>query len=191
MAGITQAAGQASLDWSRSVWPSNVTFSDGSSVSVGQRERPHMVFDGGKLVALSSGFRDENPDRTWTLVQGTVNDAAIQLKTDDARRALDDDFHCQSHSDCSLNGLCGVKNLGKCECDRPWTGAQCGELRFKPMTAAGSDLYTASKLNNSWGGTLVAGLDGKFYSFVSVYPPDSLWGNNCSIGVAARPALQI
>ena len=115
------------------------------------------------------------------MLRARIEITGSTLKTDDA---LDDDFHCQSHNDCSLNGLCGTKNLGKCDCDKPWTGAQCGELRFKPMTAAGSDLYTASKLNNSWGGTLVAGLDGKFISFVSVYPPDSLWGNNCSIGVA-------
>jgi hypothetical protein len=68
----SSSAGRSSLDWSRSVWPAKVTFNDGSSVAVQQRERPHLVFDEGKLVALSTGFRDvPDSDRTWTLVQAT------------------------------------------------------------------------------------------------------------------------
>ena len=66
----------AGLDWSRSVWPANVTFTDGSVATVRQRERPHVVMgaDGYTPVALSTGFAamgdgGEFGDKTWTLVQ--------------------------------------------------------------------------------------------------------------------------
>ena len=59
--------------------PSQVTFTDGSTVVVAQRERPHLVFgqDGHTVVALSNGFKaqgdaGEYGDRTWTLVQPTL-----------------------------------------------------------------------------------------------------------------------
>lgn len=67
------------VDWTRSTWPENVTFSDGTVVLAAQRERPHVVLaaDGYTVVALSNGFRQANADgefgdRTRTLVQATV-----------------------------------------------------------------------------------------------------------------------
>ena len=72
-------ASEQCLDWRRSVWPANVTFTDGSVATVGQRERPHVVMgaDGYTPVALSTGFvapgeGGEFGDRTWTMVQPTL-----------------------------------------------------------------------------------------------------------------------
>ena len=39
---------------------------------------------------------------------------------------------CTTHADCSLNGLC---TAGRCACDRPWGGPQCGVLQYKQKQA--------------------------------------------------------
>ena len=89
---------------------------------------------------------------------------------------------CKSNIDCSLNGIC---TLGKCICDKPWQGEFCGQLHFRPISASGQDIYPVSEANESWGGTTIKAA-GKFYAFVSVYPPHNLWGSNARIGVADK-----
>lgn len=100
--------------------------------------------------------------------------ARARLKSDD----------CQSDLDCSLNGVCDESGI--CRCDKPWKGAECGQMNVMPMPAGGRDLYNAASANESWGGTTIQGEDGKFYAFVAVYPAHSLWGSNASVGVADR-----
>jgi hypothetical protein len=40
-------------------------------------------------------------------------------------------FMCTSDLDCSLNGVCSG---GSCDCDKPWSGATCETMNFKPVT---------------------------------------------------------
>jgi hypothetical protein len=56
---------------------------------------------------------------------------------------------CTSDLGCSLNGAC---QAGKCKCTAPWSGSQCGELKFAAASpAAGRDLYNSSDLvHNTW-----------------------------------------
>ena len=49
---------------------------------------------------------------------------------------------CDSALACSLNGRCSA---GRCVCDPPWTGASCGELKYKgPTPAGGKNAYNTS-----------------------------------------------
>ena len=49
---------------------------------------------------------------------------------------------CDSALGCSLNGMCSA---GRCVCDPPWTGASCGELKYKaPTPAGGKNAYNTS-----------------------------------------------
>jgi hypothetical protein len=45
---------------------------------------------------------------------------------------------CTSDLDCSLNGVCST--VGVCECDKPWSGSVCGELKYKTTPASGFSL---------------------------------------------------
>jgi hypothetical protein len=71
--------GESGLDWSQSVWPKSIEYSDGESprqLTPSRRERPHIVLGKrGEIVALATGVQDETGrpggDRTWTLVQLT------------------------------------------------------------------------------------------------------------------------
>eukprot|EP00966_Prymnesium_polylepis_P040678 944056-Prymnesium_polylepis.1 len=67
----SSSRGSGSLDWTRSAWPAEVAFSDGSRVTPHRRERPHAVLGAdGVLAALTTGVQmDYAPDRTWTLLQ--------------------------------------------------------------------------------------------------------------------------
>ena len=71
------AAGPSSIDWTRSVWPPNVTFSSGAGCRVivpNRRERPHMLVKDGVVTALITSFQAGGADTTWTLLQETAAD---------------------------------------------------------------------------------------------------------------------
>eukprot|EP00413_Alexandrium_margalefii_P002002 CAMPEP_0204523498 /NCGR_PEP_ID=MMETSP0661-20131031/6869_1 /ASSEMBLY_ACC=CAM_ASM_000606 /TAXON_ID=109239 /ORGANISM="Alexandrium margalefi, Strain AMGDE01CS-322" /LENGTH=402 /DNA_ID=CAMNT_0051529197 /DNA_START=42 /DNA_END=1250 /DNA_ORIENTATION=- len=71
---------------------------------------------------------------------------------------------CDSEMDCSLNGLC---TRGVCQCDGPWSGLDCSQLRFKPalISSCGKACayHAMDKRNTSWGGSVIRGGDGRFY----------------------------
>ena len=99
-----------------------------------------------------------------------------QLKTDDDTMTLGEETdptttpvdliqqpstRCKDDEDCSLNGICTP--AGSCRCDLPWKGIACAELGFRPSKNTGSLVPHSS----SWGGSIVAGLDGRFHGFFS------------------------
>jgi hypothetical protein len=57
------------------------------------------------------------------------------------------DWPCVRDEDCSLNGVCGVSSV--CKCDPQWGGPDCGELRLLPAPRDGG--LQSPKLNY-WGG---------------------------------------
>lgn len=57
---------------------------------------------------------------------------------------------CTSALNCSLNGVC---NQGVCHCDKPWSGAACSSMNFKPVTFPQG--YGMKPKLTSWGGNLI------------------------------------
>ena len=70
---------------------------------------------------------------------------------------------CATDDDCSLNGLCDAAS-GACTCDRPWGGADCARLQFRPapVSACGKACayHAMDRRNTSWGGSVVQAEDG-------------------------------
>eukprot|EP00035_Acanthoeca_spectabilis_P001798 m.82811 g.82811 ORF g.82811 m.82811 type:complete len:221 (-) comp11142_c0_seq3:77-739(-) len=67
----SSATGPSSLDWTRSVWPPTINFTDQTSLYPHRRERPHLVIgNDGAVVALTTAVQLGN-DHTFTLVQET------------------------------------------------------------------------------------------------------------------------
>ena len=57
---------------------------------------------------------------------------------------------CNSDLGCSLNGVC---NKGKCICEPPWNGRNCGVLQLKPTPLGGAYGYSSTPFAvTSWGG---------------------------------------
>ena len=62
---------------------------------------------------------------------------------------------CSTDIDCSLNGLC----KGSCVCDKPWSGASCETMNFRPVTFPQG--YGMAPNLTAWGGGAI--YDGKNY----------------------------
>ena len=58
---------------------------------------------------------------------------------------------CTSAIECSLNGVCAA---GAWLCDRPWTGASCSRLAFKPVVMPQG--YGMAPNKTTWGGEYLA-----------------------------------
>ena len=100
----------------------------------------------------------------------------------------DDEGACTSDLDCSLNGVC---TAGSCSCDRPWTGASCGVLGFKPV-AMPQGYGMVPNRSATWGGNILRENDDRFHLYVSAMTNDCAlgdWSSNSRIehGVADRP----
>jgi hypothetical protein len=73
---------------------------------------------------------------------------------------------CTTDLGCSLNGVCSA---GACVCDKPWQGASCGVLRYKPTAKAGHDLFAINRSHNTWNGPIVGPVEGKYHLFDPLY----------------------
>ena len=62
---------------------------------------------------------------------------------------------CSSDLDCSLNGVCS--SGGTCSCDKPWAGAACEQMTFKPASV--QPAYGTNPSVTTWGGGVI--FDGK------------------------------
>lgn len=73
---------------------------------------------------------------------------------------------CASDLDCNLNGACAAN--GVCDCYKPWGGATCGELKFKPIQApAPTNGYPGASPNaTTWGGNAIL-FNGVYHLFVA------------------------
>ena len=70
---------------------------------------------------------------------------------------------CSSSIDCHLNGRCVG---GACECDTPWGGENCGEMRFKPVSFPQG--YGMAPNLTAWGGGAI--FDGeRYHAFIHVH----------------------
>jgi hypothetical protein len=86
---------------------------------------------------------------------------------------------CVEDEDCSLSGVC---RAGTCACFRPWGGADCGELQFRPIQApAETNGYPGASANaTTWGGNAVL-FDGQYHLFVAEMTNNctlAQWGSN-------------
>ena len=59
---------------------------------------------------------------------------------------------CNVDEDCSLNGVCTPRGL--CQCDKGWTGDDCGALDLRPAKVNSGYNLTAQG-TSSWGSTIV------------------------------------
>ena len=66
---------------------------------------------------------------------------------------------CHNDADCSLNGVCDTGS-GKCHCDKPWGGATCDTMQFKP-TVTFPQGYGMQPNLTAWGGGAI--FDGTQY----------------------------
>eukprot|EP00039_Didymoeca_costata_P002312 m.59275 g.59275 ORF g.59275 m.59275 type:complete len:434 (+) comp11234_c0_seq3:188-1489(+) len=65
----SSVVGPPSLDWSRSLWPMNVTIGN-TLYSPARRERPHIVVNrDGEIIALTTGTQLGGEDLTFTMLQ--------------------------------------------------------------------------------------------------------------------------
>ena len=102
---------------------------------------------------------------------------------------------CRTDLDCSLNGVCEHititgsgnsnsnsnsnsnlnPNSNQCKCNKPWGGANCGELQYKVTPASCKNLYNTSDPRNTWNGPIV-GPDnsGTYHLFNPLYNVGSL-----------------
>jgi hypothetical protein len=95
-------------------------------------------------------------DHSFTLVQ------PLKIKTDDALEVVRGG--CATDRDCSLNGAC---TDGRCACDAPWRGSDCGLLATQPAQSGGLYDYQAqgywpngTSKTSSWGGNMLPNADG-------------------------------
>ena len=80
---------------------------------------------------------------------------------------------CTTAQNCSLNGIC---TAGVCVCDKPWSGAACGALKYKTTPAGGKNAYNTSDPRNTWNGPIFRGSDGKYHLYNPLYKVGSLGG---------------
>ena len=95
---------------------------------------------------------------------------------------------CADDTDCTLTGTCNAAT-GVCTCFAPWTGADCGQLKFG--AAAPVNGYGQWPLS-SWGGNAVQWTDGLWHLFVAEMVNNctlQYWGQNsqCTHAVSATP----
>ena len=83
---------------------------------------------------------------------------------------------CSTDLDCSLNGVCSA--TGTCACDKPWTGAICGELKFAVTPKRALNIYNSSDPRNTWNGPIVEDprAPGSYHIYVPIYEVGSLGG---------------
>ena len=97
---------------------------------------------------------------------------------------------CSDDTDCTLTGTCNAAT-GVCSCFAPWTGADCGQLRFKALAApARSNGYGQWPLS-SWGGNAIF-YDGLYHLIVAEMVNNctlEYWGSNsqCTHATSASP----
>ena len=94
---------------------------------------------------------------------------------------------CADDTDCTLAGTCNAAT-GVCSCFAPWTGADCGQLKFGTIASAGANGYGAWPLS-SWGGNSIF-YGGLYHLFVAEMVNNctlEYWGQNSQCTHATSP----
>jgi len=84
-------------------------------------------------------------------------------------------YSCSTDEDCSLNGGC---TGGSCNCRPPWTGQDCGTMKFLPTPGPG---YGKNPTLTAWGGNVIRDNGGTYHLFVAEMANECLlntWGQN-------------
>ena len=93
---------------------------------------------------------------------------------------------------CSLNGMCLPS--GACQCDTPWTGANCGVLERLAVNATqqpGASIFGYSPNVSSWGGSILTDGRGLHHLFVAQMQTGGLigWGSESECVHATSTSL--
>jgi len=85
---------------------------------------------------------------------------------------------CHVDEDCKLNGVCNL-NTGRCDCDQPWSGDDCGYLTFdkvEPCWEWGCGFHGDEHNTATWGGSVIKDENNVYNMFAAQM------GQNCTLG---------
>ena len=174
--GIVNASGElppsAKVDWSK--YYCGYTLDEWQQNSKQDAHSRHVVSHGideeygsnailaqarAQLYASQEHLRDDDSKAT-AMVSATQESDTSKL-----------DAPCASDADCSYNGICKRGSGGaSCACSPAWRGSQCSTLNLLPARPdAGLNASDAGGPLSSWGGTVLAGDDGKWHMHVAEF----------------------